>query len=170
MSHAPNAAPQAELEISISPVRETDMGYVLGSWREALKLTPANKRMPWGAFKRAVMPALAAIMASPSTKVIGAYVEDEIVGWAALDLSRRIPTLHWIHTRYHAGGVDWRRRGIAGELLLALKLGPRLVYTHRGPKPRHRTTGDVRTSDEMLVEWLAKRGTYAVHVPYQEWI
>jgi len=166
MSHAVNAAPQTSLEISISPVREADIGYCLGSWKEAYKLVGANKRMPWGMFKREVMPELAKALLSST--VLAAYAGDQIVGWASANKTRRVPACHWVHTRYHVDGVDWRRRGIASALLSALSLGTRCVYTHHSPKPRRLEEGGLHY-DAMLVAWLAKRGTYATHIPFKEW-
>lgn len=168
MSHAPNVAPQAGLEISIAPVTDRDIGYCLGSWREAYKLVGDNRRMPWRVFKSAVTPELA--HALTSSTLIGAYVAGEIVGWASITRSRRVPAIHWVHTRYRTDGVDWRRRGVAESLLTALELGPRIVYTHRGPKPRNPVEGDTRTSDVLLAAWLVKRGTYATFIPYKDWI
>lgn len=168
MSHAPNLAPLPALDVIISPVTDRDIGYCLGSWREAYKLVGDNRRMPWRVFKSAVTPELA--HALTTSQLVGAYLDGEIVGWASITRDRRVPAVHWVHTRYRAEGVDWRRRGIAGGLLTALQLGPRIVFTHRGPKPRNPVAGDNRTSDDFLVSWLARRGTYATFIPYKDWI
>lgn len=170
MSHAPNLAPQAELEISIAPVPSRDMPYCLGSWRETLKTAPGNQRVPWGMFRRSISPELVHVL--NTSEVLGAYADGSIVGWIAVSRGRRVNACHWVHTRYETpAGEPLRRRGIMTALFDAADLGPRFLYTRKGGLPRHRTPGVPKTtSDEIVRRWLSSRGITAVFTPYQEWI
>jgi len=171
MSYAPNLAPAGdELEIRIAPVTDRDIGYCLGSWREALKTAPGNTRTPWGVFRRTVSPQLAAVL--NASEVLCATARGSIVGWIAFQRAKRVNACHWVHTRYEdASGEPLRRRGIMTALFDAADLGRSLVYTFRGGLPRHPRPEDRRvTSDEIVRRFLSRRGTTAVYVPYQEWI
>jgi hypothetical protein len=170
MSHAPNLAPQLELAVTIAPVTEDEVGYCLGSWREALMTTPENRRVPKGIFRRSITPQLTDIL--NASEVLTAHVDGAIAGWIAFQRGPRVSACHWVHTRYESrDGMPLRRRGIMTALLEAADLGPRFLYTHRGSLPRHPRPEDKRTTtDEIVRRWLAKRGVTAVHVPYQEWI
>lgn len=174
MSQALNSPPQAhiELDINIRPATEADIGYCLGSWREALMTAPGNSRLPKGAFRRAMTPLLSSIL--KRSEVIGAYLDtpgEPIAGWIAVSRGRRLPTVHWVHTRFRdQAGNELRRRGIMTALLDAANVAPRFVYTFRGTLPRHRHPGEQRTTtDTIVARWLASRGVTAVHVPFKEW-
>lgn len=170
MSNAPNVAPLPSLDVGISPVTDRDIGYCLGSWREALKTAKGNQRVPWGVFRRAVTPQLTDII--NASEVLCATMGDAVVGWIAFQRGRLVNACHWVHTRYEdRSGALLRRRGIMTALFDAADLGERLIYTHRGGLPRHpRPEQKRQTTDEIVRRWLASRGVTAVHVPYQEWI
>lgn len=170
MSDAPNVAPLPALDVIISPVTDRDIGYCLGSWREALMTAPGNRRIPKGAFRRAITPQLTNII--NASEILCATVDGVIVGWIAFQRGRFVNACHWVHTRYEdADGAPLRRRGIMSALFDAADLGERFLYTHRGGKPRHPHLEDKRhTTDEIVRRWLARRGVTAVYVPYQEWI
>lgn len=147
-----------------------DIRYCIGSWAEEFKFSPDAGRMPWRLYKRHVRPELERKLRRDDTHLLAAYLGTDIVGWLAYVPGRRVSTVHWVHTRYCIGdgGECLRKRGVMVTLLDAAQLGDRIVYTHRGPVPKHRGTGK-QTSDQWIAAWLRKRGVSATYLPYEEW-
>lgn len=161
--------PALPVDLRASP--GPDIAYIVGSWCEAYKHSPSCGRMPWPVFKRHVRPELEGVLHRSDTQLLTAYLGQHPVGWIAFAPGRRVSTVHWVHTRYCVGegGACLRKRGIMTTLLGAAQLGDRIVYTHRGPYPKHRHAGAKQTSDEWIVPWLRRRGVSAAYVPMSEW-
>jgi hypothetical protein len=157
--------------VTIGPVVDDERAYCAGSWAESYKLSPGHQQLPWGAYKRVVVPELKQVLDSPATSILAARSGGQIVGWLALSRGRRIHACHWVHTRFRVGqdGEQLRRRGVMTALFEAAQLGHRFIYTHRGPVPRHGADRST-TSDEWIAKALAERGVFATFVHYQEWI
>lgn len=184
------------LPITIAPVRTADLAYCRSTWAESFKHSPDAGRMSWQIYKRHVVPQLQRILYRDDTEVLAAYLGPDIAGWIAYVPGRRVSTVHWVYTRCaiwdhtrctqdgcrvdggrlshgvrcpgHFDNLEkLRRRGVMTALVDAADLGDRIVYTHRGPRPKHR--GSVRTSDEWIVPWLRRRGINAAHMPWEEW-
>lgn len=155
-------------DLVLSLMADDELPYVLGSWSEGYKFSERNAKLSWAIYKKHVVPELAAVLGRSDTFVLCARQGDVIVGWIAYCRGRSVDTVHWVHTRFRIGesGSPLRRNGIMTELINAASGRDRIVYTHRGPKPKHR--GGV-TSDEWISRWLAGRGVIAVFVPYEEW-
>lgn len=174
LHHAPDiqlgGAPPMPLQIR-SHVGD-DIAYVRGSWAEGFKASPDAPRLPWKLYKRHVVPELDAVLHRDDTRLLAAYLGTDIVGWVAFVPGRRVSTVHWVHTRYRVGenGPCLRKQGVMRMLLEAAQLGDRIVYTHRGPYPKHLHRGEAkRTSDEWIVPWLGRNGVSAAYLNYQEW-
>lgn len=168
------AAAQDGLALVIRPVRPEDLGYVLGSWKEAHKRAPKLVNMAWSTFNERVKPQLRACLERPDTELTGAYLDGMIVGWLACSRGRRVDVVHWVHTRFQLPHYDgrveeFRRRGIMRALFDAAHLQPRLAYTFRGPIPKHRAGAKPQSSDEWIVRWLGRRGHAVTYVLYKEW-
>lgn len=150
-----------------------DRKYILASWAEAYKAAPKMRDMSWTLYKLHIVPTLQAVLDRPDTRLLVATTpsEPDIVGWLAYVRGKRVSTVHWVHTRYAVtkGGEKLRKRGVMSALIGAAELGPRWVYTHRGPYPRQRE-GKRETADAGLVRSLAKRGITAAFVPWKEWV
>jgi hypothetical protein len=159
------------LPIAIRPAAEPDLAYCRSSWAEDYKLAGGNRKLPWSAYKRVVEPELRRVLSLPSTQILCADHGDAIVGWIAFARGARVSTVHWVRTRYSLSrepALQLRRRGIMTALLHAADLGDRIVYTHRGPLPRHRSE-ERRTSDEWISMWLSRRGVHAAFMSLMEW-
>jgi hypothetical protein len=181
------------LPIMIRDVREADIPRARGTFSEGHKNAPANKSMPWRHYKRFVVPELDRVLRDPSTDLVGAYLNLELVGWIAFSRGERVDTIHWVSTSYwvpvlssactgcadahrHTGAcplaranrTELRHRGVMTALLDAVEPKERLVYTHKGALHEYRSDG--KTMDERLLPWLAARGHKIAYVPWEEWI
>ncbi len=154
----------------VRALKDEDRGYVLASMRESHKQAPGNDRVPWSYFKASVGQDLARLINDPTTRLLGAYADDALLGYLIMTPGKRIATLHWIQTK-HAGG-ELRRRGIATALFDAANLGTRFVYTLRARRDRTKLANGTttRSLDESLVQTLAARGIAAVYEPLKEWL
>jgi hypothetical protein len=146
-----------------------DTGYLRRSWCEGYKQSPEAHRLSWRLYKQHVEPMLFDALGRADTRVVVADLDGAIVGWIAYSPGRRTSTVHWVHTRFEAPDTEepLRRRGVMSRLVDAAQLGARVVYTHRGPYPRHRGCGE--TSDRWISRWMLGRGQFASYVPYEEW-
>lgn len=163
---------ETPLGLSIRPTADEDNGYILGSWSEAYKLSPANRGRSWINYKRDVLPGLRECLMRPDTTIVGAYMGPSIVGWIAFCRGKRVDVVHWVHTRFRVGadGERLRRRGIMATLWDACELSQRIGYTHLGGRPRHPGAGEsTRRSDEWVCDWLRERAVVVTHIAYEEW-
>lgn len=160
------------MNFDIKPVEPTDVGYVISSWRETHKRSPAYSRMPWPFFKREVGPIIKRVLEDPNTKLLGAYSDGgALLGWTAVTKGRRVHTLHWVFVKMKLHEEPLRRRGLMLALFEAAELGQTFVYTFRARRERELLPdGTVTKSfDQVLSHELLKQGVVATYVPYREW-
>ena len=156
--------------MNIRPLDPEDRGYALTAWSEAHKTSPSCARASWWAYKLEYVAMFKRIVDDATTEMLGAYDErDRLLGFLVMTPGKRVDALHWCQVKKKIG--DERvpdRRGIFFDLLDAADLGPRFVYTLRGPKCRKET--GAKSLDEILVAALRDRGISATHVPLKEYL
>lgn len=156
--------------MNIRPLDADDVGYALSVWQEAHKTSPSCRRAPWWAYRQEFGTLLRRIVDDPTTVMLGAYDNaDRLLGFLVMTPGKRVHTLHWCQVKRKLG--DERvldRRRIFLDLLEAADLGPRFVYTLRGP--RVTKVAGVRSLDELLVNDLRARGVTATFVALKEWL
>lgn len=144
--------------MNIRRIDDGDVGYCMSSWCASHK--DAMRIKPWGVYKAAFGPVFKSILDDPSTRLLGAYVDDTLVGWIAATPGKRVHTLHWVYVKHDVDGRRPRRHGVMTALLEAADLGSMFVYTLRAR----------RKLDDALVAALRARGVTATHVPLREWM
>lgn len=166
------ASEEEALNVTIRPLLDADRGYVVSSWRESAKAAPRLARLPWSYYKHTTGAQIQQIANATSTVILGAYHGDELVGWLAMTPSKRVHTVHWVHTRFRVGTVNARRRGVMTALLDAAKLGARFVYTMQARKLREKLPDGTtsKSLDDVLVVALRERGVHATYVPLKDWL
>lgn len=153
--------------MEIRPLDAADRGYALTAMREAHKTSPGCARAPWWTYKLEYGAMLGELINAPSTVLLGAY-EDALLGFLVMTPGKRCPALHWVQVKSKVDGARVAfRRDIAFELIAAAKLGPRFIYTLRGPRCRQ---DDAKSLDEVLVRALRERGVHATFVHIKEWL
>jgi len=157
-------------EIDIRLLDPKDYSYARACWRESHKQAPGVDRLPWAFYKQQYGQLFEDITVVESTRMLGAYRDNEILGWLCMTPGKRIHTLHWVHVRFKdAAGTELRRRGLMGELLDQAQLGTRFIYTLRGRRMSKNKDG-FKSLDELLVKRLADRGVIAAYEPLLQWI
>lgn len=133
-----------------------EMAYIRATLSEGYKQS-SNRlaKQPWPTFKDLERPKLEALLARSDTQLLVADLDGDVAGWLAYAPGRRVDTVHWTHAR---GAL--RRHGVMRQLIDAVQLKPRIVYTLRG----------ARRSHEWIVPWLAGRGVTAAYEPLKEWL
>lgn len=161
------------LTLSIRDIAPDDLRYIADSWKESHKDSPETERMPWPLYKQTVCKQIDQLLAQSGVRVIAAYEHGgKIVSWLCYSPGKKISAVHWTYTRHALGDAKMRRRGAMSLLLDAADLGPRFVYTFRGPR---RNNGSKRKGvgdplDVAIVAALRGRGITAVYVPLTEWL
>lgn len=163
--------------MEIRPLDEADRGYALMSWREAHKTSPGCARAPWWSYKREYGAVFGELINAPSTVLLGAYAHEAcadfsmkgaLLGFLVMTPGKSVHTLHWVQVKSKVDGERVPdRREIAFELIAAAKLGPRFIYTLRGPRCRQ---DGAKSLDEVLVHALRARGVHATYVAIKEWL
>lgn len=158
--------------MNIRKLDADDLGYALFSWRQSAKEAPGLRGVPWGYYKDAVVPVFAKILEAPTTAVLGAYVDDTLVGWLAGTPGKRVHTVHWVYVKHEVDGRHPRRHGVMTALLDAADLGARFVYTLRGRRldRDERKQFGAASLDEVLVTSLRARGVTATYMAMKEWL
>lgn len=150
--------------MNIRELDPDDRGYVISSWREGHKQAPKMCRVPWSYYKYSHGALIK--QAFDGAEVLGAYVEDVLIGYVVFTRGKRVHTLHWLYVK-----KDARKNGIATALLEAADLGKRFAYTLEGPKHKVRYADrEYRSVDLFLVAWLRARGTTAVYSPLKDFL
>lgn len=153
------------LAVHVTELAAEDVGYALASWREAHHQTPNVSRIPWPAYKQLYGQQFERILRDPGSLTLGAYTDDELVGFLAATPGKRVDVLHWVQVKFkNRSGEHIRRRGVMTALLEAAELGDRFVYTLRARRDGKRTL------DDILADKLAARGVVAVYSPFREWL
>lgn len=147
-----------------------DVGYALVSWQEAHKLSPECRKAPWWAYRLEYGTLIKRLVDDSSTELLGAYDGlEQLLGFLAMTRGKRMHVLHWCQIKNKLGGKRVpERRELFHRLVEAADLGPRFVYTLRGPRCRKET--GVRSLDELLVADLRARGVIATYVSLKEWL
>jgi hypothetical protein len=147
-----------------------DVGYALTAWQEAHKTSPECRKAPWWAYRLEYGALIKQLVDDLSTELIGAYDgSDRLLGFLAATRGKRLHTLHWCQIKNKLDGKRVpARRDLFYQLIDAADLGPRFVYTLRGPRCRKET--GVRSLDELLVPALRARGVIATYVALKEWL
>lgn len=155
----------------IRPLDKADYGYALFTWREGAKKAPGVSRLPWSYFKDTLGYAFEKIINDPSTRLLGAYENDKLVGWLAMTPGKRVHAVHWVHVKYELDGEKTRRRGVMTALLKAADLGKNFIYTLRARRDRAALPdGMSKSLDESLVVALRAKGMSATYVNLKEFL
>lgn len=96
------------LALTFRRVRLEDLPRVRGAFAEGYKHAPGVDRMPWRYYKQWVVPGLHAVLAHPTTELLGAYAPDssagtqELCGWIAYSRRyRSADNVHWVSVPYY---------------------------------------------------------------------
>ncbi len=156
----------------IRPLDKDDYGYALFSWREGHKKAPSVSRMPWSYYKDTFGHAFEKIIDDPTSRLLGAYVDDKLVGWLVMTPGKRVSTVHWVHVKYELDGKLKRRAGVMTALLEAAQLGKNFVYTLHARRDRATLPDGTATKslDESLVTALRVKGVTATYVNLKDWL
>lgn len=138
-----------------------DLAWMLRTWSEGYKGSPAMHRKVWRDYKAMDVPQLAVALRRHDTRLMVAVDEElQPVGWLAYAQWPSIDVVHWVHTNF-----KHRRMGVMRSLLEKAALKKRVIYTHQAEKKRR---GGER-SDERIKRMLEQRGRIVTYTPYQEW-
>lgn len=149
-----------EFTPTLRPLRgDREHAWVIHSWIEGYKNSPAMRRKTWADYKALDAPVLRSVLERADTRVTMAVdpTSDIACGFMVHAHWLSIDTVHWLYT-----ARPFRGRGIMRQLLGTLR--ERLAYTHKA-----RVVRGERRADERIADLLAARGVVVSYVPYQEW-
>lgn len=158
--------------MNVRPLDKADYGYALFTWREGAKKAPTLSRLPWSYFKDTLGHAFEKLLDDPTSRVLGAYEGDKLLGWLVMTPGKRVHALHWVHVKYELDGERIRRRGVMTALLKAADLGKNFVYTLRARRDRAPLPDGSMTKslDESLVIALRAEGLTATFVALRDYL
>lgn len=149
-------------DIAVRPMRTGERAYVIHSWSEGWKQSPAMRRKVWRDFKVLDIPRLDAALDRRDTTVLMATIADRSIGYIVFARWPSIDAIHWLYVRKVNRSHD---HVVPTALLDAAALKSRIVYTHQGEVP-----GGARLRDDQrMAAWLRERGNVVSYVPYEEW-
>ncbi len=158
------------MTLNIELLHDDDRGYALEATMEAHKNSPGCDRAPWWVYKIKYGAMLKTVFNADTTVALGAYEDNRLLGFLVMTPGKRVATCHWCQVKGRIDGTRvLDRRGIMFALLKAADLGPRFIYTLRGPRCSKSKYG-VRSLDELLAAELRARGQAATYVELKEWI
>lgn len=170
------ATPSTDLAVRCRAAVESDMRYVVATWRESWWSSNANRRLVGSQYHdRFDRIVLGGILAEPDTRVLIGCDEadpDTIVAYAVY--TPGIPTLHWLYVReaHPATGEYLRRRGLAGVLATAMGVreGSGIAYTFRPTEHAHRRRKRHLGMEAALLEAAKARRVAVSYVPAHEFL